>query len=68
MKQVFDVAEGIFSSECDIYIELCFPHFFNVAILHFLCFRYFVLKLQRSVQSIGRPRASKPVFHITCIA
>jgi hypothetical protein len=35
MKHAFDVVIGIFFSEYDVYIQLFFSYFFNVAILQF---------------------------------
>ena len=40
MKHVFYVVAGIFSLEYDVYIELFFSYFFNVAILHFFMFLF----------------------------
>jgi hypothetical protein len=60
MKLIFYLAAEIFSLEYNIYIELFFI-FFNIMILYFLCFKYFILTLQHR-----RPGAEGGRYFIYC--
>ena len=62
MKHVFYVVAGIFSLEYDVYIELFFSYFFNVAILYFLCF-YFDVATERPIhRTSGRQQRPNNLF------